>query len=118
MIGNVEIVKAFMPYTKLTANPKGRRFGSYLHVAIRYGHLEILKILIEYFQDKNFDWQLLKEKKGCSIYDLLTDENFEVEIYDENAHSEDKDEYEDEDGDEDVAKKSKLDMLEFIESIM
>jgi len=112
MIGNVEIVKAFMPLTKLTANPKGRRFGSYLHVAIRYGHLEILKILMEHFKDKNFDWQQLKEKEGRSIYDLLKDENFEVQIYDENA-----------DGGavkakEDVGKKSKKDMLEFIESIM
>ena len=112
MIGNVEIVKAFMPLTKLTANPKGRRFGSYLHVAIRYGQLEILKILMEHFKDKNFDWQQLKEKEGRSIYDLLKDENFEVQIYDENA-----------DGGavkakEDIGKKSKKDMLEFIESIM
>ena len=112
MIGNVEIFKEFMPYTKLTANPKGRHWGSYLHVAVKYGQLEILKMLIEHFQDKNFDWQQLKEKKGRSAYDLLKDENFEIEIYNEHAHG----------GaikaKEDVGKKSKQDMLEFIESIM
>ena len=112
MIGNVEIVKTIMPYTKVTANPKGQRFGSYLHVAVKFGKLEILKLLIEHFQAKNFDWQQLKEKEGRSTYDLLKDENFEVEIYDEHAHG----------GavkaKEDVGKKCKEDMLEFIESIM
>ena len=112
MIGNVEIVKEIMPYTKLTANPKGRRWGSYLHVAVKYGQLEILKMLIEHFQDKKFDWQTLKEKEGRSAYDLLKDEDFQVEVYNENAHG----------GavkaKEDVGKKSKQDMLEFIESIM
>ena len=112
MIGNVEIFKEFMLYTKLTANPKGRHWGSYLHVAVKYGQLEILKMLMEHFQEKNFDWQQLKEKKGRSAYDLLKDENFEIEIYNEHAHG----------GaikaKEDVGKKSKQDMLEFIESIM
>ncbi len=112
MIGNVEIFKEFMPYTKLTANPKGRHWGSYLHVAVKYGQLEILKMLMKHFQDKNFDWQEMKEKKGRSAYDLLKDENFEVEVYDEHAHG----------GavkaKGDVGKKSKQEMLEFIESIM
>ena len=109
MIGNVEIFKEFMPYTKLTANPKGRHWGSYLHVAVKYGQLEILKMLIEHFQDKNFDWQQLKEKEGRSAYDLLKDENFHVVIYNERNGVIAK---------EDVEKKSKQDMLEFIESIM
>ena len=111
MIGNVEIAKAIMPYTKLTANPKGRRWGNYLHVAVKFGQLEILKILMEHFQAKNFDWQQLKEKEGRSAYDLLKDENFQVEIYNERHERAVK-------AEEDVGKKSKQDMLEFIESIM
>ena len=115
MIGNVEIAKAIMPNTKLTANPKGRRWGSYLHVAVKFGQLEILKMLMEHFQAKNFDWQQLKEKEGRSAYDLLKDENFQVEVYWEYAgtttHGTRK-------AEEDVGKKCKQDMLEFIESIM
>ena len=109
MIGNVEIVKAIMPYTKVTANPKGQRFGSYLHVAVKYGQLAILKMLI--FQGPITDWQKLTDKEGRSAYDLLKDENFQVEIYDHNKQYAVKTE-----GDE--GKKCKQDMLEFIESIM
>ena len=114
MIGNIEIVKAIMPYTKLTANPKGRRWGSYLHVAVKYGHLEILKVLIDHFQGEKFDWQKLKGKEGRSVYDLLKEEDFQVEIYNPNyqfvgyALK----------AKEEEGKKSKQDMLEFIESIM
>ena len=113
MIGNVEIAKAIMPYTKLTANPKGRRWGSYLHVAVKFGQLEILKILMEHFQAKNFDWQQMKEKEGRSAYELLKDKDFQVEVYycryaDGGTMK----------AKEDVGKKSKEDMLEFIESIM
>jgi hypothetical protein len=115
MIGNVEIVRAIMPYTKLTANPKGRRWGSYLHVAVKYGQLEILKMLMEHFQAKNFDWQQLKEKEGRSAYDLLKDEDFQVEIYWEHAWCMHGGAIK---AKEDVGKKSKQDMLEFIESIM
>ena len=113
MIGNVEIVKAIMPYTKLTANPKGRRWGSYLHVAVKFGQLEILKMLMEHFRAKNFDWQQLKEKKGRSAYDLLKDEKFQVEVYWAvgGTHGTNI-------AKEDVGKKSKEVMLEFIESIM
>ena len=110
MIGNVDIAKAIMPNTKLTANPKGRRWGSYLHVAVKFGQLEILKLLIEHFQTKNFDWQQLKEKEGRSAYDLLKDEDFQVEIFGAHGGSIK--------AEEDVGKKSKQDMLEFIESIM
>ena len=109
MIGNVQIVKEIMPYTKLTANPKGRRWGSYLHVAVKYGQLAILKMLI--FQGPIIDWQELKDKEGRSAYDLLKDENFQVEIYDHHKQFAVKTE-----GDE--GKKCKEDMLEFIESIM
>ena len=42
---------------------------------------------MEYFQDKNFDWQQLMEEEGSSIYDLLKDENFEVDIFNENVYA-------------------------------
>ena len=113
MIGNVEIAKAIMPNTKLTANPKGRRWGSYLHVAVKFGQLEILKMLMEHFRAKNFDWQQLKEKKGRSAYDLLKDEDFQIEVFWEHAGTTGTRKAK-----EDVGKKSKEDMLEFIESIM
>ena len=113
MIGNVEIVKAIMPNTKLTANPKGRRWGSYLHAAVKFGQLEILKLLIEHFQAKNFDWQQLKEKEGRSTYDLLKDEDFQVEVFWEHGGTTGTRKAK-----EDVGKKCKEDMLEFIESIM
>ena len=72
---------------------------------------------MEYFQDKNFDWQQLTEEEGSSIYDLLKDENFEAEIFNENVYAayggavkvKAK---------ENVGKKSIKDMLEFIEGIM
>ena len=81
MIGNVEMVKAFMPYTKVTANPKGRGFVSYLHVAAKYGQLEILKILLEHFEKKKFDWLKLKDKEGRSVWDLLKVSKFQKQIF-------------------------------------
>ena len=59
MIGNVEMVKAIMPLTKLKANPKSR-FGSYLHVAVKYGQFEIFKIIFKHLKGKKFDWLQLK----------------------------------------------------------
>ena len=81
MIGNVEMVKAIMPYTKVTANPKGRGFVSYLHVAAKYGQLEILKILLEHFEKKKFDWLKLKDKEGRSVWDLLKVSKFQKQIF-------------------------------------
>jgi len=108
MIGNVEMVKAIMPYTKVTANPKGRGFVSYLHVAAKYGQLEILKILLEHFEKKKFDWLKLKDKEGRSVWDLLKRKSFHVETYDPNKQSASK-------AEENEGKKCKQEMLEFIE---
>jgi hypothetical protein len=108
MIGNVEMVKAIMPYTKVTANPKGRGFVSYLHVAAKYGQLEILKILLEYFEKKKFDWLKLKDKEGRSVWDLLKRKSFHVETYDPTFRSASK-------AEENEGKKRKQDMLEFVE---
>ena len=109
MTGNIEIVKkAIMPCTKVTTSSKEQCFRDCL-VAVKYGQLEILKMLI--FQGPITDWQKLKDKEGRSAYDLLKDETFQVEIYDHNQQCAVKTE-----GDE--GKKCKQDMLEFIESIM
>jgi hypothetical protein len=53
------MVKTIMPLTKLKANPKNR-FGSYLHVAVRYGQFEIFKIIFKHLKKKKFDWLQLK----------------------------------------------------------
>ena len=63
---------------------------------------------MEYFQD--IDWQQLKDEEGRSIDDLLKDEHFEVEIFNDNVYTA----Y---GGAVKVGKKSIKDMLEFIEAI-
>ena len=75
MIGNVEMVKAIMPLTKLKANPKSR-FGSYLHVAVKYGQFEIFKIIFKQLQGKKFDWLQLRDQEERTVLELLQDENF------------------------------------------
>ena len=40
---------------------------------------------MEYFQD--IDWQQLKDEEGRSIDDLLKDEHFEVEIFNDNVYT-------------------------------
>ena len=106
MIGNVEIAKEIIPYTKVEGNPKGRRFGSYLHLAAKYGQPAILKMLI--FQGLSLR---LKDKEGRSVYDLLKDENFQVETYSNDQQCTVK-----VDGDE--GKKCKEEMLKFMERII
>jgi len=81
MVGNFEMVKAIMPYTKIKANPK-RRFGSYLHVAVKYGQFESFKFIVQEMKKKKFDWLKLKDQENRSAYEFLTDENFRVELYD------------------------------------
>merc|ERR1711862_34319 len=66
--------------TKITANPK-TRFGSYLHVALKYCRFEIFKIILKWLQEKKFDWKNLKDKQERSAYDLLKDETFHFELY-------------------------------------
>ena len=81
MVGNFEMVKAIMPYTKIKANPK-RRFGSYLHVAVKYGQFESFKFIVQEMKKMKFDWLKLKDQENRSAYEFLTDENFRVELYD------------------------------------
>ena len=62
MTGNVEIAKKIIPYTKVEGNPKGRRFGSYLHLAAKYGQPAILEALI--FQGFIMNYKELKDKEA------------------------------------------------------
>ena len=75
-----------LPYTKVTANPIGqsfnekfecfkdfKSFGSHLHVAAKYGQIEIFKNILEYLEGIMFDWQKLKDEEGRSVYDLLSE---------------------------------------------
>ena len=42
-VGNLEMVKTMIPFTKV--NSISKKFGSYFHVAVQYGRLEIFKYL-------------------------------------------------------------------------
>ena len=64
----------------MKANPKSR-FGSYLHVAVKYGQFEIFKIIFKQLQGKRFDWLQLKDQEGRTALELLQDENFQLENY-------------------------------------
>ena len=110
MIGNFEMVKAIMPLTKLKANPKSR-FGSYLHVAVKYGQFEIFKIIFKQLQGKRFDWLQLKDQEGRTALELLQDENFQLENYNHDLEKPVR-------ADRDKSKEYKQYMLEFIEKLM
>ena len=110
MIGNFEMVKAIMPLTKLKANPKSR-FGSYLHVAVKYGQFEIFKIIFEQLQSKKFDWLQLKDQEGRTALELLQDENFQLENYNHDLEKPVR-------ADRDKSKEYKQYMLKFIEKLM
>ena len=108
MTGNVEIAKKIIPYTKVEGNPKGRRFGSYLHLAAKYGQPAILEALI--FKGLIMNYKELKDEEGRTVYDLLKDENFQVENYDQNQKCTVK-------AERDEGKKCKQEMLKFIERL-
>ena len=107
MIGNAEVAERIIHWTKVDGNPKGRRFGSYFHLAAKYGQPAILKMLI--FQGVNFE--KLKDKEGRTVYDLLKDENFQVENYDHIQQCTVK-------AEKDEGKKCKQEMLKFVERLM
>jgi len=77
MIGNMDIINEILPLTNINANPK-RRFGSYLHVAARYGQMEIFKLIF----DRVKDWKSLKDSRDRTILEQLKDDDFDVDVYD------------------------------------
>jgi len=84
MVGNIEVVKLIIPYTRIEANPK-YRFVSYLHVAVKFGQTEIFKIIFQALKRKKFDWLKLRDKENRSAYDILKDERFQLLRYGENS---------------------------------
>ena len=104
------MVKTIMPLTKLKANPKSR-FGSYLHVAVRYGQFEIFKIIFKQLQGKKFDWLQLKDQAERTALELLQDENFQLENYDRDLEKPVR-------ADRDESKNYKRQMLKFIKNLM
>ena len=59
----------------------------------------------------NLPCKELKDKEGRTVYDLLKDENFQVENYDQNLQCTVK-------AERDEGKKCKQEMLKFIERLM
>ena len=110
MIGNVEMVKAIMPLTRLKANPKCR-FGSYLHVAVKYGQFEIFKIIFKQLQCKKFDWLQLKDQEERNALELLKDKKFRLKNYNHDLEKPVK-------AGRDESKKYKQRMLKFIKTMI
>ena len=76
-VGNMEMVKAIIPYTKVDTTSK--KFGSYLHVAVKYGRLEIFKHLCQLVEN----WESLKDKKGRTADQLLLKDKFQFVAYED-----------------------------------
>ena len=71
MVGNLEIVELLIPLNDL-------KCGSCIHAAVRYGRFEIFKHMCGLFND----WKKVKNKKGSTIYQVLVDENYLIEVND------------------------------------
>ena len=69
--GNFDIVKIVIPLTNLKS-------GCYLHGAVKYGHLEIFKHLCGLLEK----WKTLKDKKGRTVYEILCENTYLVEVND------------------------------------
>ena len=76
-VGNMEMVKAIIPYTKVDTTSK--KFGSYLHVAVKYGRLEIFKHLCQHVEN----WESLKDNKGRTADQLLLKDGFQFVAYED-----------------------------------
>ena len=79
MFGDIEMVKTLIPCTGIKANPKAR-FGSYLHVAVKFGRFEIFKIICKALKKKKFDWKNLKDRNDRTAYELLMLDHFTVKV--------------------------------------
>ena len=79
MFGDIEMVKAIIPCTGIKSNPKNR-YGSYLHVAVKFGRFEIFKIICKALKKKKIDWKNLKDRNSRTAYEMLMNENFIVKV--------------------------------------
>ena len=101
MVGNIDVVNEIIPKTKINANPK-LRFGSYLHVAVKFGRLQIFKKIFTLVKN----WENLKDSNGRNVHQLLLDENFHIEIFGKTENEEENRQME--------AAKIKQEMLDFV----
>ena len=53
------------------------RFGSYLHVAAKFGQFEIFKLIFGLVKD----WKNLKDKHNRNILETLSEGNYQMEVY-------------------------------------
>ena len=70
-----------MPLTRITANPKAR-FGSYLHLAVKFGRFYIFKLIFDELKRKKYDWLKLKDSNSHSAYEYAKQKDFRMEDYD------------------------------------
>ena len=73
-----------MPLTRITANPKAR-FGSYLHLAVKFGRFYIFKLIFDELKRKKYDWLKLKDSNSHSAYEYAKQKDFRMEDYDKES---------------------------------
>ena len=73
-----------MPLTRIRANPKAR-FGSYLHLAVKFGRFYIFKLIFDELKRKRYDWLKLKDSNSHSAYEYAKQKDFRMEDYDKES---------------------------------
>ena len=76
-VGNLEMVKVIIPYTKI--NTISKKFGSYFHVAVQYGRLEIFKHLVGLVEN----WETLENQNGETAEQFFMEEDFKFTVYED-----------------------------------
>ena len=73
-----------MPLTRITANPKAR-FGSYLHLAVKFGRFYIFKLIFDELKRRKYDWLKLTDSNSHSAYEYAKQKDFRMEDYDKES---------------------------------
>jgi len=76
-VGNLEMVKEIIPFTKI--NTISKKFGSYFHVAVQYGRLEIFKHLAGLVEN----WETLENQNGETAEQFFMEEDFKFTVYED-----------------------------------
>ena len=64
-----------IPLTDLNCN-SNLAYGTYVHVAVKYGQIKIFKHLCGLLKD----WKNLENTEGFTVYDTLMDEKYMLEL--------------------------------------
>ena len=99
-----------MPFTQITANPR-KRFGSYLHLAAKFGRFYIFKMIFNELKRKKYDWLKLKDLNYNSAYEFVKERDFRMQDYDKKLEKP----YNIRKVQSDIYKKA---MIKFIDSLM